>query len=72
MFHPATYVFLVFVIVLFLVVRHLLRRWGLSVGGPDDRGDFGLGRLFAVVAYFVLWVVPCMLVWVVADITRQL
>lgn len=67
----ATYIWLGFVVVLFLIVREWLRRWGLTVGGSNDRGDYGLGRFFAVVAYFVLWVCPSAVAWVVADLVRR-
>lgn len=68
--HPVTYYWLAFVLVLFLIVRHFLRKWGLG-GGNMSSGDFGLGRFFYYVAFFLLWVLPSVIVWCVTDIARR-
>lgn len=68
--HTATYFWLAFVAVLFLVVRQFLRRWGL--GGSASAGDYGLGKFFYYAAFFLLWVLPSVIVWCVVDITRQM
>lgn len=66
---PITYGFLLFVVVLFLVVRQFLRKWGL--GGSPNGGDYGMGRFFYYVAFFLMWVLPCAVIWCVVDIVRH-
>lgn len=67
--HPATYIWLAFVAVLFLVVRQFLRKWGL--GGSASAGDYGLGKLFYYGAFIVLWIAPSIIFWCVVDVWRS-
>lgn len=70
MVRPGTLVVLAFSAVLFFIVRQFLIKWGLVDKGRNA-GDFGLGRLFAWAAYFVLWICPSWIMWAVVSIARD-
>ncbi len=65
--HAGTIAVFSFSAVLFFIVRQLLIRWGLVEPGSNstDKGDYGLGRLFAWLAYFFLWVSPSWIAWLI-------
>jgi len=73
MFRPGTIAVILFSAALFFVVRQFLIKWGLVDRRRSSmtHGDFGLQKLFAWGAYFVLWIVPSFIAWNLLELARD-